>query len=120
MIALLTARKLIQYSQPDPFSECVLWNGARNDRGYGYIWVPKRELSMHPQMARVHRVAYWVFRGPFDLGLVVDHRCHRKLCINPYHLEVETRETNNHEAYGLVEHGLDWSDWEEWSAENPF
>ncbi len=81
-----TVKKLLRGSFPDEDSECVLWHGGQNHKGYGYVRVTPGELPMHPVMARVHRLAYWVMRGPFDLDLTIDHTCGVRLCINPYHL----------------------------------
>lgn len=93
-----TAVKLLQYSTPEPRSECVLWDGGQNSKGYGYVRVPVGELPEFPRMARVHRVAYWIFRGPYDLALDVHHTCHLRLCMNPYHIEPETSAENSSEG----------------------
>ena len=102
---LKTARKLLAQATHDPFGECVVWTGAQNQQGYGYVRVAAGELPELPRMARVHRVAYWIFRGRFDLDLTVDHTCHNRLCINPYHLQAVTFEENALEANHYRWHG---------------
>lgn len=102
------ASKLIRYSTPDPWSECVLWDGAQNHKGYGYIRIPRGVLPDHPRMCRVHRLSFWLFRGAFDLDLTVDHRCHTRLCVNPYHLETETLEDNSRDGAIYRAHGEAW------------
>jgi hypothetical protein len=63
---------------------CWVWQGQSN-KHYGQI-----ELSGH--MHTTHRVAYelWVERIPHDL--VVLHLCGNRLCCNPAHLIVGTRQ----------------------------
>lgn len=70
-------------------SGCWLWTGALDGQGYGQIWAPVGKN----QPLRAHRVAFEVFRGPIPDGLVIDHLCRVRSCINPAHLEpVTTRE----------------------------
>ena len=65
---------------------CWEWTGA-NSRGYGYIVIRKKTW-------RAHRVAYVVEFGSIPTGLVIDHICRNKACVNPDHLEAVTQETN--------------------------
>ncbi len=78
--------------EPAVASECVLWRGGANKDGYGLLrcWF----IAGMPVVAYAHRVAYLLFREPFDLELTLDHLCRVKLCCNPYHLEVVTRIEN--------------------------
>lgn len=108
-----TAVKILRDSKPDFRSECVVWQGAQNNYGYGYVRIAKDELPEHPRMARVHRVVYWLVRGPFDLELTIDHLCHNRLCVNPYHLEPATVNDNSREAAMYQWHGDTWDEWEE-------
>lgn len=41
-----------------------------------------------------HRVAYLLLRGPVPLGLVLDHLCRNRWCVNPWHLEIVTNHEN--------------------------
>lgn len=59
---------------------CHIWQKARNNRGYGVVW--------HDGKVRLaHRVAWFLARGrwPHE-GLVLDHICDVKACVNPDHL----------------------------------
>jgi len=61
------------------------WRGG-NRAGYGRF-----SIGGKPKLA--HRVAYELFRGPIPDGMVLDHTCERKSCVNPDHLEpVSSRE----------------------------
>lgn len=63
--------------------ECWIWQGACDRAGYGVI-VRDR------QSYRAHRVSYEIFIGPIPPGLVIDHLCRTRNCLNPEHLEPVT------------------------------
>lgn len=68
---------------------CWLWCGPGNGGGYG--------LSAYasPSGTHVaHRVVWEVLVGPIPPGLVLDHTCCNKLCVNPTHLEPVTPQEN--------------------------
>lgn len=71
----------------DP-SGCVLWTGALGGGGYGYISLPGRKL------VRVHRAMWELMNGPIPEGMVIDHLCRVRRCVNVAHLEVVTHRTN--------------------------
>lgn len=66
---------------------CILWSGATQRNGYG-------RRKVNGKTVLVHRHAYEVANGPIPAGLVVDHLCHVRPCINPDHLQLTTREDN--------------------------
>jgi hypothetical protein len=73
--------------QPDG---CVVWTGARTKNGYGVlIWAAN---PIERQVA--HRLAYRLLVGEVPDGLVLDHLCRNRLCINVSHLEPVTRGEN--------------------------
>lgn len=59
---------------------CWLWTGHINQDGYGRICRGGESKS-------AHRTSYEVFRGPIPDGLVLDHLCRVRHCVNPDHLE---------------------------------
>lgn len=73
--------------QCDPSSGCWLWSGHRNGGGYG-------QFSINNRTRIAHRVAYELFVGPIPDGLVLDHLCRVRHCVNPEHLEPVTQKEN--------------------------
>jgi hypothetical protein len=45
-------------------------------------------------MRRAHRVAFEWLVGPVPKGLVLDHLCRNRGCVNPSHLEPVTQQVN--------------------------
>ena len=65
----------------EPTSGCWLWEGAcHSNAGYGLIKVQGKFVG-------AHRVSYELYRGPIPDGLVIDHLCRNRACVNPAHLE---------------------------------
>lgn len=65
---------------------CWLWEGALRG-GYGRV-----KLDGRTQAA--HRASYELHVGPIPSGLVLDHLCRNRSCVNPAHLEPVTTEEN--------------------------
>ena len=81
---------------------CWLWEGSCFANGYGYF-----------DNQKAHRVSYEFFIGPFPVGLVTDHLCRNKVCVNPSHLEAVTQRENawrgklrEMHGWGECPHGL--------------
>ena len=66
---------------------CWHWVGAYSPNGYGAMHVGGGK------MRTAHRASYEAFVGPVPSGLVLDHSCRVRGCVNPFHLRpVTTRE----------------------------
>jgi hypothetical protein len=70
-----------------------IWNGCKNLGGYGYFTVGR-------QVQLAHRASYEAFVGPIPKGLVIDHLCRIRPCVNPEHMEVVTHKTNTLRGVG--------------------
>lgn len=67
---------------------CWIWNLAHNTENYAVFNIARG----HQMVA--HRVAYIALRGPIPAGMVLDHRCRNRWCVNPFHLDVVTQREN--------------------------
>lgn len=68
-------------------SGCWLWAGTIEAAGYGRVRHARRTW-------RAHRLSYIAFVGPVPVGLVLDHLCSERSCVNPGHLEPVTNREN--------------------------
>lgn len=76
----------------DAVTDCMIWTSTHNRGGYGAFHLEGKDR-------RAHRVAYTWFVGPIGDGLVVDHLCERKSCVNPDHLEAVTTGENRRRTF---------------------
>lgn len=75
---------------------CWLFQGALS-RGYGrvstYDATTKKQI-----VQQAHRVVYEYHVGPIPEGLVLDHLCKNRNCVNPDHLDPVTVQENTDRA----------------------
>lgn len=69
-------------------NDCWLWTGTLDAQGYGKC----DHAGSRGRMA--HRVGYELLRGAIPDGLVLDHLCRFRQCVNPWHLEIVTQREN--------------------------
>jgi len=67
----------------DQATGCWNWQRPLDRDGYGSISVAGAKV-------RVHRAAYEAFVAPIPVGMVIDHLCRNRACVNPDHLEPVT------------------------------
>lgn len=91
--------------EPERFEErfrkaesCWPWTGSHMVNGYGKFRVDDGKQVL------AHRYSYEHHVGPIPDGLVIDHLCRTRNCVNPDHLEPVTNEENlrRGEGYGLL------------------
>ena len=73
---------------PEDISKCWEWIGGR---AHEYPYIRINNIMNKP----VHRIMYELVNGKIEQGLVIDHVCSNKNCVNPQHLEEVTNHENN-------------------------
>lgn len=82
--------RLWRYVDKTDPSGCWIWKGTMGHGGYGIFRMGGQGASY----LRAHRVVYEEVAGPIPDGLVLDHLCRVRHCVNPGHLEPVTQEEN--------------------------
>jgi len=68
--------------------QCWQWTAGVISTGYGMFHRSKTKGVL------AHRYAYELLIGPIPDGLVIDHLCRNRRCVNPAHLEAVTMRVN--------------------------
>lgn len=66
---------------------CHEWTAGKDFYGYGSFSINKKHI-------KAHRFSYQLYKGMIPEGLVIDHLCRNKSCVNPTHLEAVTHREN--------------------------
>ncbi len=82
------------WTRVEKSDECWLFTGPVGD-GYGRIWV-------NGQRKYAHVAAYEQIHGHVPEGLVIDHLCRNRSCVNPAHLEPVTNRENVLRGNGIT------------------
>lgn len=72
--------------------DCWPWVGSCDGKRYGKFWLNRR-------MYMAHRIAYFLWVGPIERGMEIDHLCRNRACCNPEHLEKVTSKENKDRRY---------------------
>lgn len=70
---------------------CWVWTASLRPDGYGQFRIGGR---IDGRNVRAHQVSYELLVGPIPEGLVIDHLCRNRACVNPSHLEPVTHRIN--------------------------
>ena len=67
----------------DPETGCWLWTRSKSLDGYGWT-------SLNDKTYQAHRLVWILLVGPIPDGLVIDHLCRTRHCVNVTHMELVT------------------------------
>lgn len=95
----LFERLVANTAEPENAQACWLWTGRLNEYGYPRLNVHDaargRTVTVKAHRAMLEEMHEGVF--PFDEA---GHLCHTRACINPDHLEVQTKSFNASDRRG--------------------
>ena len=77
--------------------ECWLWTGAIGQGNRGYA-----KFKADHSNVRVHRYSYELHYGKIPDGMLVDHVCHSRNCVNPSHLRLARPVENSRNRGGAA------------------
>jgi hypothetical protein len=101
----LLGRFFLKLGPPGP--GCWMWEGYKNDKGYG-------QFSVGRKMYRAHRLSYALAYGAPSPDLEIDHICNNPSCCRPDHLRAVTSRENcrrgGNAAKTHCKHGHEFTD----------
>ena len=85
-----------RYARPSQ-DGCWAWSAGFSRSGYGkmYLCEPGRRVSL-----TAGRIGYELLVGEIPEGLMLDHLCRNRGCVNPKHLEPVTNQENARRGIG--------------------
>lgn len=85
--------------------DCLIWTGNIDVHGY-----PR--LNIGGELLLVHRLNKALTDGGTYTGMHVHHKCHRKACVRPDHLEILTKgqHTAEHMTHAVCKRGHSMED----------
>jgi hypothetical protein len=70
-------------------TDCIYPKGKTRSNGYAFMYYAPKGKAI-----KAHRAAWMLANGPVPKGMVLDHMCKDRACINLKHLRVVTQQKN--------------------------
>lgn len=81
------------WSKVEKTGTCWNWTDSPSAQGYG-------RLGMDGEKVLAHRFSWTMYTGENIDGMILDHSCGNRLCVNPAHLRVCSVKENNENLTG--------------------
>ena len=75
--------------------DCHIWQNSLDRDGYGHFYFRKKNRC-------AHRFAYYITNGDIPTGMMIDHICKNRNCVNIKHLRIVTPKQNTLENSNSV------------------
>lgn len=80
--------------------KCWNWLGGKDTKGYGTFFFESE--NTYKRYKKAHLISYILTKGPIPNGMLIDHLCKNKSCVNPDHLEAVTSRENSLRATNTI------------------
>lgn len=90
--------RIYNRSTPEPNTGCWLYEGSTGNSGYGKLRIG------HNKDFSAHRISFLAFKGEIPAKMCVLHKCDVRICVNPNHLFIGTKQDNSRDMVNKNRH----------------
>ena len=85
------------WEKVDKTDSCWVWTAGLDQKGYG-------RFRIEGEKRLAHIVSWIMVNGEIPAGMLLDHICQNKSCVNPGHLRLATNKQNSEYRSGPARH----------------